>query len=53
MASVLRVERKLQVFVYKVSGVMLGLKKDETGNKFRVLGDDPVFKPHPAVWRKL
>lgn len=43
----------MQVFVYKVPRIMLGPKKDETSNKFRILGDDPVHKPHPAIWRRL
>jgi len=53
LLSVLRGERKLQVFVYKVSRIMLGPKKDETSNKLMILGDDPVHKPHPAICPKL
>ena len=32
---------------------MLEPEKDEMSSKFRILGDDPVHKPHPAIWRKM
>ena len=31
------------MFVYQVLRKMLGPKKDEVSNKFRILGDDPVY----------